>query len=61
MNKKDFYRAQGKIDAGGVLTTYEQSELMDFASKLVNNIEAYCDDGDEFGTEGWEHWIGWES
>ncbi len=61
MNKKEFYKAQGKLEGGKTLTLEEQINLMAFADMLVGQIEDYYDEGDEFGTEGWEHWIGGES
>ncbi len=62
MNKKDFYRLLGKIENGKVPDYEEVQELAAFAEHLVDFIEDATDylDGDCFGTEGWEHAIGWE-
>lgn len=62
MNKKEFYKAQGKLSAGVGLDYDEQGQLMSFAETLVSIIEETEADTGEyiFGTEGWEHAIGWE-
>jgi hypothetical protein len=63
MNKKDYYKAQGLLEAGKLLDYNQQIALMAFADTLVCLIEETTEDGengDLYGTEGWEHAIGWD-
>lgn len=61
MNKSDYYRAQGRLEAGKELSYQEQISLMAFTDSLVGLIESSADDWDDlYGTEGWEHAIGWD-
>ena len=61
MNKKDFYKAQGKLEAGKELTHIEQTELISFAEMLYDMMdELQSDEGDVWGTEGLDHAIGWD-
>jgi hypothetical protein len=61
MNQKQFYKAQTQLECGKELTHEQQLALMNLCETCITLIEEACeDDGDMFGTEGWEHAIGWD-
>lgn len=61
MNKKEFYKAQGKLESGKELDQETVIDLMAFTETLLCVIEeAEDNNGDVFGTEGFEHAIGWD-
>lgn len=62
MTKEEYHRLQGKLDAGGLATNEEALSLAGFCEGLICVIENAAEeiDGDLFGTEGWEHAIGWD-
>lgn len=59
MNKKQFYKIIGKVGAGIALPQSEVEQLAQFAEELIDKIEDWEED-DNFGTEGWEHRVGWD-
>lgn len=62
MQKKEYFKAQGTLEAGKQLDYETQVALMAFTDSLLGLIEQSTEDidGDLYGTEGWEHAIGWE-
>ena len=61
MNKKEFYKLVARLEDGMNVPPESLIDLAYFAQKLVDIIEeAEDNNGDVFGTEGWEHAIGWD-
>ena len=61
MNKKDYFKLAGKLESGGSATHEDAMALFYLTLNLLELIESAAEDeGDIFGTEGWEHAIGWE-
>lgn len=62
MDKEEYYKLWGKIDSGYVANEDEVFKLLNFTDSLISLIETTAEDGggDVFGTEGWEHAIGWD-
>jgi hypothetical protein len=62
MNKKEFYRVQGLLEAGCTPSLETVNQLFNFAVDLLDLIEQSTEDidADLYGTEGWEHAIGWD-
>jgi hypothetical protein len=63
MNKKDYYKLWGRVEAGRTeFSADEIYDLLNFTDSLINLIEQSTEDidADLYGTEGWEHAIGWD-
>lgn len=61
MNKKDYYKLLGKLEAGGDIDIDEVYELANFTDTILNLIKESAEDAPDFyGTEGWEHAVGWD-
>lgn len=61
MDKKAYYKLAGKLETGYAATPEEAMALYVLTIELMELCDGAMEyEGDIFGTEGWEHAIGWE-
>lgn len=61
LNKQEYYKLAGKLESGGDATPEEVMDLYVLTIELLELIEGVQDEEpDIFGTEGYEHAIGWD-